>query len=332
MTQLFAHPEVEDYFVEHDFRAIEGSGAVAARQAIIDDLVGEKLILLRGLKFDADMAFLRSVSFHQKWRWKKLALTRFHALPEGKRRADAEISEFVVDVFASDWGKFDYFLEQSARINARISEAMDRMFSTYTFRQRHIIWRFTETRVENLHFDVDRNCDDLELMRLYVNLDDVPRIWYTAGTFSTTASEWYEKLNLAQFRGKPNDALLKRLDTGAYGDWNARGRDKVPRHLVFFEPGDVWIVDGRRIAHQVMFGRRVVSTLFVADPDGVPDVNKTFSRAVATLHQLTSEGKDLRRARLDADAGRVKQRQQVDLRTAWEALPDHVRQESLIRL
>ncbi|MGH8614702.1 MAG: hypothetical protein ACREYF_22410 [Gammaproteobacteria bacterium] len=336
MTQLFVHPEVEDYFVEHDFRTAARPGGDAARKAIVDDFVDERLVLLRGLTFDADLSFVRSVTFHQKWKWKKLALTRFEAVSSKKRRTDPEIIEFVHDVFEDDWRRFDYFLTQSSKINQRISSALGQVFSSYRFSQRHIIWRFTETRVENLHFDVDRNCDGLELVRLYVNLDEVPRIWYTAGTFSTVASACYENLDLARFRDKPTDALLKRIDTGVFGDWNSRGRDKVARHLVLFEPGDVWLVDGRRVSHQVMYGRRVVSTLFVARPNGVPDPRKTFAQTVANIHMIHQgqSGQANVRSSLHPVTKRTPPPSPVavDLRTAWEDLPDHVRQQTLIRL
>jgi hypothetical protein len=99
---------------------------------------------------------------------------------------------------------------------------------------------------------------------------------------------------------------------------------------VLFEPGDVWIVDGRRASHQVMFGRRVVSTLFVAGPEGQPDTSKSFGNSVATLHRMKAEGKDLPRPQVPGEASR-RALKKLDLRTAWEDLPDHVRQETLVR-
>jgi len=328
MTQLFAHPDVEDYFVEHHVDA--GSLTSGVGSKVADDFANERLILIRGFRFDADLKFLQSLSFLQKWRWKKLAVTRFQSVPEYRRRFDAEIVEFVADVFGNDWGRFDYFLAQASAVNEQTARLVEALFSAYRFQQRHIIWRFTETRVENLHFDVDRNCDDLELVRLYVNLDDVPRIWYTAGTFSTVSETYYESLGLSRFKGQSNDALLKRLDTGAFGDWNHRGRDTVPRHLVLFEPGDIWIVDGRRVSHQVMYGRRVVSTLFVAGPDGIPDPAKTFAQSVAVLHERMAQG--IQRPRAVAHSLVRQSKNKLDLRASWEELPDHIRQESLIRL
>jgi hypothetical protein len=334
MTQIFINPEVEDYFVEYD--VCEAHRDNRTRQCIIDDFTNEKIILLRNLKLDADFAFLRGVTFYQKWKWKKLALSSFEAIPAEKRRTIPEIVEFVQDIFAGDWGRFTYFFEQATLVNSEIRSAVDRIFTNYGFKQRHIIWRFTETRVENLHFDIDRNCDNLELVRLYFNIDDIPRIWYTSGTFTGIGNDWYDKLDLCRFRAQSHDKLLKEMTTRVFGDWHMRGKDKVPRHLVLFEPGDVWVSDGRLVSHQVIYGRRVVSTLFVADVNNVPDPNKTFAQKAASLHERALKREkgpntwDEEKTRQQASPPKPKK--PLDLSIAWEDLPEHVRKDTIVRL
>jgi hypothetical protein len=335
MTQVFINPEVVDYFVEYDFREVRSDDS-RVRDSIIEDFANEKIILLRNLNLDADFVFLQNVTFYQKWKWKKLALSNFEAIPAKQRRQVPEIVAFVQDVFAGDWGKFDYFLDQATFVNTQIRSAVDTIFAKYSFAQRHIIWRFTETRVENLHFDVDRNCDNLELIRLYINLDDIPRIWYTSGTFTETAHEWYNKLELTRFRGQSHDKLLKELTTRVFGDWHMRGKDKVPRHMVLFEPGDVWLSDGRLVSHQVIYGRRVVSTLFAADVNNVPDPNRTFAQKVASLHERrTGLGETPNSLHAGETAGNTvpaKPKKPLDLSISWENLPEHVRKDTIVRL
>jgi len=217
-------------------------------------------------------------------------------------------------------------------VNSQIRSALHAIFSGYRFSRREIIWRFAETRVENLHFDTDKNCDDLELIRLYVNLDDVPRIWYTGGTFASLGNEWYEKLDLGRFRNESHDKLLKELTMKVFGDWHARGRDKVPRHLVMFEPGDVWLSDGRLVAHQVVYGRRVVSTLFVAPADAVPDPTNTFAQKVAELHRRDNESFPANATMAPARQVAESRKKKVDLRASWQDLPEHVLKDTIIRL
>jgi hypothetical protein len=332
MTQIFINPEIEDYFVEHDFREARTDNQV--RQSVVEDFSNEKIILLRNLKLDADFAFLRGVTFYQKWKWKKLALSSFEAVPAEQRKDIPQIVDFVQEIFTGDWGRFTYFLEQATLINSQIRAAVHNIFANYQFSQRHIIWRFTETRVENLHFDIDRNCDNFELIRLYFNLDDIPRIWYTSATFTTTARQWYDKLDLSRFRSQPYDKLLKELTTKVFGDWHMRGKDKVPRHLVLFEPGDVWLSDGRLVSHQVIYGRRVVSTLFIANLDGVPEPKKTFAQKVADLHETGPTDNFQAVGTIDRTRKHVSEQHKKPLYLAesWENLPEQVRKDTIVRL
>jgi hypothetical protein len=332
MTQIFINPEIEDYFVEHDFREARTDNQV--RQSVVEDFSNEKIILLRNLKLDADFAFLRGVTFYQKWKWKKLALSSFEAVPAEQRKDIPQIVDFVQEIFTGDWGRFTYFLEQATLINSQIRAAVHNIFANYQFSQRHIIWRFTETRVENLHFDIDRNCDNFELIRLYFNLDDIPRIWYTSATFTTTARQWYDKLDLSRFRSQPYDKLLKELTTRVFGDWHMRGKDKVPRHLVLFEPGDVWLSDGRLVSHQVIYGRRVVSTLFIANLDGVPEPKNTFAQKVADLHETGSTNNFQAVGTIDRTRKHVSEQHKkpLDLAESWENLPEQVRKDTIVRL
>src|SRR5919108_3938423 len=131
MTQVFINPDLDDYFVEYDFRDTAGEMGPRVRQSIVEDYGDEKIILLRKLQFDADLTFLRNVTFYQKWKWKKLALSNFEAMPPAKRRRHPEVTEFVKDVFAGDWGRFDYFLEQAKSVNDRIRAALDTIFANY---------------------------------------------------------------------------------------------------------------------------------------------------------------------------------------------------------
>ena len=334
MTQVFVHPEIEDYFVEYNFREAKSDRRI--QEKIVEDYYSEKIILIRNLKFDVDLKFLQGVSFYQKWKWKKLALSNFELIPAENHRETPEIVEFVHDVFEGDWTRFAYFLEQAKSVNDQIRSAIASLFVDYDFVRRDIIWRFTETRVENLHFDLDRNCDNLELIRFYANFDDIPRIWYTAGTFTSLAHAWYRKLNLDRFRDQPNDKLLKELTTKVFGDWHARGRDIVPRHLVLFEPGDVWLTDGRQVTHQVLYGRRVVSSLFIAPSDTVPNPRWTFKQKVADLHQSQLLTKDSpiaeEAAEQFAKKASIERKKPLDLSVSWENLPENERNDTIVRI
>jgi len=52
--------------------------------------------------------------------------------------------------------------------------------------------------------------------------------------------------------------------------------DEQPRHVAYFEPGDVWAVDSRQIAHQIFYGRRAVSIDFFVDKESMGDPNRHY--------------------------------------------------------
>src|SRR5262249_10733999 len=137
---------------------------------------------------------------------------------------------------------------------------------------------------ENLHFDMDPNSDETEAIRLYLNVDDAPRIWHTTHTLSRLVRQYYDELSLTKFSNRPSERLLKELSIRLFGGWQFRGREQFPRHEILFEPMDVWLVDGRRVPHQVVFGRRVVSTYFGADHNGWPANHCSFGQQVRKLH------------------------------------------------
>jgi hypothetical protein len=125
------------------------------------------------------------------------------------------------------------------------------------------------------------------------------------------------------------------LTTRVFGDWHARGRDMVPRHLVLFEPGDVWLTDGRQVTHQVIYGRRVVSSLFIAASDTVPNPRWTFKKKVADLHQSQLLAKDSQVIEEPSQSEKkpsVEHRKPLDLSVSWESLPENERNDRIVRI
>jgi hypothetical protein len=108
----------------------------------------------------------------------------------------------------------------------------------------------------------------------------------------------------------------------------------VPRHLVLFEPGDVWLTDGRQVTHQVLYGRRVVSSLFIAPSDTVPNPKWTFKQKVADLHQsqLTNDSRITEEAGQFEKKPSIEHRKPLDLSVSWENLPENERNDTIVRI
>jgi hypothetical protein len=142
--------------------------------------------------------------------------------------------------------------------------------------------------MENLHYDIDQDSDDHEAFRLYINLDAYPRIWSTSYTVTRLFREGGERLLGGIDPNEKAEIILKRAISRAYGGWNQRATErKAPRHQIYFDPGDVWIVDGRSVSHQVLSGHRVLSIYAKIPHAENPGLTPTFAQK---LRRAFAEG------------------------------------------
>ena len=80
------------------------------------------------------------------------------------------------------------------------------------------------------------------------------------------------------------------LSLRLFGNWSSRGREQFPRHMVLFEPGDVWICDGRTAPHQVIYGRRVASSFYRLDSGALPAWHPSLKSKVDAVHAARAGG------------------------------------------
>lgn len=276
MVDVFMDERLPDYFEE-----VPASDAQARR---LKGFLGEKVVCLRGVDIGSpDLELLSRVSFPQTWEMKKFRFD--HLLAEDAKwfSLRPQFSAIRKSVFGGDARAARRFIRELRKI----SDAVDRILATIlgdcVAEEVVKIARFSETRMENLHYDLDPSSGDHEAFRLYINIDSAPRIWATSYQMSDLGSRLAAQLDFSRFQVGPVETLAKDITTRAYGGWNERATDRAaPRHLVYFDPGDVWVVDGRSVAHQVMYGHRVIS-IYVKLPHGRnPGLKPTFGEKLQT--------------------------------------------------
>ncbi len=292
MTQVYLHPEITDYFVEYDFGEVRRSPADGGpgdlRRRIMEDYVAEKCILLRDVAIDYDRAFLAGVRFPPTWFFKKFP-SKVVERPKPLERNPVK-QDVCRDLFGGDKGLYRKFEGEVRAVNSGIRAVLDQVLRHHKVAAADIIWRHTETRVENLHFDIDKDSADFESVRLYLNMDDIPRIWHTSHQLSRILEAYYDDLDLAALKGQPLERLLQVLSLRLFGNWSSRGREQFPRHMALFEPGDVWICDGRTVPHQVIYGRRVASSFYRLDSSALPSWHPSLSSKLGSFHQSRAAG------------------------------------------
>lgn len=280
MVDVFLDKRLEDYFTSYDWNEVERDDST--RQSVMQDFLSEKIATLHGVDTDQlDFGFLETVRFPQMWKLKKF---RFNELLDQVRQGkdSAELYSFVLqDVFAGDEGRFRYFADQLARVEEIAERLLGRLLGDLNVETKILVTRFSETRMENLHYDIDAGSDDHEAFRLYINLDAYPRIWSTSYPMTQLLREGGRRLVDGIDPEAPAETILKRAISRAYGGWNQRATERLaPRHQIYFDPGDVWIVDGRSVSHQVLSGYRVLSVYVKIPHAGNPGLRPTFAQKI----------------------------------------------------
>jgi hypothetical protein len=112
--------------------------------------------------------------------------------------------------------------------------------------------------------------------------------------------------------------------------------------MALFEPNDVWIVDGRTVPHQVLYGRRVASTFYRLDQNGLPSWHPSLKSLVSDAHAAWADGRsgvsapyDMQGYHFPFSAGGPPSKagaRAYDLKREWETMYKESIQEGLVRL
>lgn len=257
MPDVFLDPRVADRFTEIDVRTDAAS--------VVPRFLASDTLVLRGLDLGGlDFDFLKSISFPQTWEMKKFGFSMFAKAYREQPRRGRETVQHHATVFEAcgrDAGRVEHLVDQFELLTRTLDRFVSRAFAGARIDQLDLIARFSETRQENLHFDIDKDSDTHEAFRLYVNIDAAPRIWAMSHTLNELARIAAGRVDAERFASRPAEDFVKQLTSRCFGGWHNRADERAaPRHMVYFDPGDVWVVDGRSISHQVLYGHRVITT------------------------------------------------------------------------
>lgn len=192
----------------------------------------------------------------------------------------------VLDSLGFDAAKAERFQGIVTQVNERLRRIAERLFPTYAVVHENITWRLTETGPEEMHYDwYGYGADDLHNVRVFVNLDSRlrkwaigPPIWDAIRQYPAT---WMPHRDLHPNR--INDKISQSLP------WSEMARGEVD-----FAPGALWLVNSQIVAHEIVWGRKMVAATFKVDPKTMADPKKNFvdvvrkAMAAATCEQQDS--------------------------------------------
>ncbi len=268
---VFLDPRLDDGFREHEWQACRDRPEVA--RAAFEGFLDERFNVVHGYDLGrVDLNFLGGLSFPQTWEFKKL-----QAADVLRPDAHALHARICHDAFGGDDGAFRYFVEQVGVLKEICDELLGTLLPGKPDNLM-VITRFSETRMENLHYDLDRDSDSHEAFRLYINLDKAPRMWATSYSMTQLIRGGGQRLSAGITDDMPGETMLKRMATRAYGGWNQRATERLsPRHLVYIDPGDIFYIDGRCVSHQVLTGQRVLSIYARLEHSTHSGLQRTFA-------------------------------------------------------
>jgi hypothetical protein len=290
MATIFRNKELEDYFIEVDCSDLSG--------VVPDDIcryyeVGQ-VILLSGFKVDFDKEFIASVNFpdtpkslkkfpSHKFLELEARESRYFGLKSllcSARHQPSLSGQVLQQVFQGNRQRFCYFKEQVRHVNNQILFLCQALFPMYERIHDSITWRFSETRNENMHVDIYTEDLPEHHLRLFVNMDTVPRLWNTSWTLEQMLQSHLDKLDPLFVQQATSGRICHDLNFQVFGRMRDAGRDGQPRHIAFFEPGEVWLVDSRKVSHQIVYGRRAISTDFAIVRQSMLDQDQHYYNVV----------------------------------------------------
>jgi hypothetical protein len=297
MATIIKHPDVEDYFIEMTLDEIKNRP-----NGITDLYEANKLVVLKDYRLPVDLSVLARLSGNiarvdspaLRKTLKKLTSVRFFDGIDFDQNGQVDDSIFqttepvrkaVFEVLCN--GDRELFLAACKTMRTAHEAALglfETCFPTYSYFRIIPSVRLTTTLFENIHWDNHQIADDFQQVRIFCNLDQRPRIWHTSHNFVTYARRMYRDHNLGRFAGKDPNELVNYMCGDILGGTANACRDALPRHVMAFEPGEVWFGESRMISHQIFYGERAMVYMFFVRPDGMLLPATRFNRQVEALH------------------------------------------------
>jgi hypothetical protein len=302
MALIERHPDVEDYFVEMSLDQIRDRGGVA-------DLVEEgNLVLIKDYRLDFDFDVLGRLAKSTdgvdnpaiRRNVKKLQATYFfEGEPPVERNGrlifSSPVQQAAFDVLCH--GDKDLFDRTSKALRHAHDEALrifGLAFPAYEPFRMIPSLRLTRTLWENLHWDDHAIDDDFHQARVFGNLDTRPRIWHVSHRFPQIMRLLYEEHDLGRFAGKDPNLMVGYINAEVLGGLNSKWLDKLPRHRIAFDPGELWLGESRLVSHQIYYGEAAMVYMWFLRSECMSDPDRRFNVRVEQVHREMRELADAR--------------------------------------
>ena len=282
MAKIVRNPNVADRIKIIDYKAYANAAAELSAE-LTDWYENGHLLILRNYKFEAGCRTFNKLLFPNKKYAAKTILhvnEEVHGEPPRKREWEEmgkllEPTDVDIDEFRSAVGA----------ANAELIRLADELFPYYRYEKRYCVYNLTEMLAHNMHFDSPQHAGEFSQLRIFVNLDDFPRIWRVGDTIEQVAGDCYETASLQETIGEHPRQFTRNTTIAAFGDRYQSGAHNRPMHSVAFQPGEVWFLNPNMVAHEVVYGRRLLDGVFLFDASHLRNPDRYYPAIVEQLHK-----------------------------------------------
>lgn len=276
---------VPDHFLVLEREASFGDYARKHGDALAEHYENLGVIVVPFMPIVFDAGLFQSLAFPIEW--KKIGTQNGIEEPvfrrDGTTLADREDHPFRRLQMGTEWAS--YLQSQVASFNWQLRRGLQVLFPAYhSLQDVNITWRMTETIEEGMHLDVFGNGAPTppaarlaHRIKVFVNVDNEPRQWRTSFDLPGVLDKCRERLpaELPDDLNVVNDILDK---LGLLKD--------LPYHDLAYPPMSAVICNGEAVAHEVVFGQRVVGAEFMCHQRDMLDPGKhTHHRMRGWLEQ-----------------------------------------------
>ncbi|QUT04349.1 Kdo hydroxylase family protein [Sphingobium phenoxybenzoativorans] len=179
----------------------------------------------------------------------------------------------------------DEFKSAVGKANGDLMDLCESLFPFYHYKRRYCIYNLCEMLAHNLHFDSPEHAGDFTQLRVFVNLDNFPRIWRIGEKLEQVVDDCYDTGRLKDSIGKHPREFTRQTTRSAFGDRYESGAHRYSMHSIAFHPGEVWFLNPNMLAHEVVYGRRILDGAFLFDASYLRNPQRFYPRIVETLHK-----------------------------------------------
>jgi hypothetical protein len=245
VATIFKNPALTDYFLDLP----EVTTGSPPSRSYVPEYEGAKILCFPNLKLNIDHKFWADLPSDQYAGMKKFLC---HIDPE--RQGD--LIQRALKKGQAPPELCDALLPQISSLVEQVMPVYYALFQGYTFSAKRAVFRLNTIYNENLHFDSYKEELPEHFARLFINLDTQPRIWHTSYTVAEISDRFGRTVAPVKRDTTTSNRFWRELNLAAF---NQDVEAPRPRHVIYFDPGDVWAVESRQISHQIFYGRRAVS-------------------------------------------------------------------------